>query len=98
MMLLPAATPAAGTATEVVVVVPLFAVPMFLTKAMAAVASECSRATNPSASAVVTSASLPLPFIASSVLADERIVATAARGEGGLMAALPPFLDAEALG
>src|SRR5438094_1995823 len=66
-------------------------VPMFLTKAMVAAASECSRATNPSASAVVTSASLPLPFIASSVLADERIVATAARGEGGLMAALPPF-------
>src|SRR5213080_3625310 len=77
-----------------VMVVPVLlpvAVPMFLTKAMAAVASECSRATNPSASAVVTSASLPLPFIASSVLADERIVATAARGEGGLMAALPPF-------
>src|SRR5437016_6982741 len=78
-----------------VMVVPVLlpvAVPMFLTKAMVAAASECSRATNPSASAVVTSASLPLPFIASSVLADERIVATAARGEGGLMAALPPFL------
>src|SRR5438093_6294372 len=77
-----------------VMVVPVLlpvAVPMFLTKAMAAVASECSRATNPSASAVVTSASLPLPFIASSVLADGGIVATAARGEGGLMAALPPF-------
>ena len=93
MMLLPAATdtPVGSVMVMVVPVLLPVAVPMFLTKAMVAAASECSRATNPSASAVVTSASLPLPFIASSVLADERIVATAARGEGGLMAALPPF-------